>query len=367
MEETIADLRRQLEQEKKAREDAERRLHGNTLFSIMRQRHHSLSEAIQVENDATLATQDDVTDPVDRHFPKCITPCDEFSRLQRKICPRENLETVRSESRQTSNYRASHRKPEPKEHNTRSRARAGASVRFQAAISTPTKLRADSSDGDENQYFQSTPEAPRKQVSRGESSRNKSHEQQTCGGYGKAGAGQHSLRNDRATVAYCTIDCIHGIVNRGPLDEQCPNLQTHQRHSSGHSHSIDSTEFVRRLHDQLVENADKGFEQLHIGGRTGFLLKATLFSHGYTVIIKATTAENQHRLQEEVKNYDRLTSLQGRQIPVCLGAFELRIELVPRSNNGTYDDLELVWNATSTYRQRPEFYFLQPNAQGSFS
>jgi hypothetical protein len=43
------------------------------------------------------------------------------------------------------------------------------------------------------------------------------------------------------------------------------------------------------------------------------------------VVIKATTAEKQHRLQAEVENYDHLTSLQGRQIPVCLGAFKPRI------------------------------------------
>ncbi|KAI9038769.1 uncharacterized protein KD926_010504 [Aspergillus affinis] len=57
-------------------------------------------------------------------------------------------------------------------------------------------------------------------------------------------------------------------------------------------------------------------------GRMGYLVKATLLTHGYIVIIKATTAEKQDRLQAEVKNYNRLRDLQGQQIPVCLGAFK---------------------------------------------
>lgn len=54
-------------------------------------------------------------------------------------------------------------------------------------------------------------------------------------------------------------------------------------------------------------------------------MKATLLSRGYTVIIKATTVEKQHRLQAEVDNYHRLGSLQGQCIPVCLGVFKPRI------------------------------------------
>ncbi|KAJ5946330.1 hypothetical protein N7454_003169 [Penicillium verhagenii] len=111
---------------------------------------------------------------------------------------------------------------------------------------------------------------------------------------------------------YCTMDCIHGIVNGGPLDTKCPNLQSHLRYSSSDRHSIGPTDFTCRLHSQLVNVRDKGFEQLHIRGRTSYLMKATLLSHGYAVVIKATTVGKQHRLQVEVKNYNDLTSLQGR-------------------------------------------------------
>ncbi|KAJ6020014.1 hypothetical protein N7522_000089 [Penicillium canescens] len=84
-------------------------------------------------------------------------------------------------------------------------------------------------------------------------------------------------------------------------------------------------EFTRRLHRQLARNRNHGFEQLHVCGRTGYLIKATLLLHGYTVIIKATTADKQHLIQAEADNYGYLRSLQGKHIPVCLGTFTPRV------------------------------------------
>lgn len=72
MEETIAELRRQLEEERQAREEAERRLQPNTLFPLLDRCHHSLSQAFQVETDATLATRGDATDLANRLYPKRI-------------------------------------------------------------------------------------------------------------------------------------------------------------------------------------------------------------------------------------------------------------------------------------------------------
>ncbi|KZN87656.1 hypothetical protein EN45_062160 [Penicillium chrysogenum] len=113
MEETIAELRRQLEEErraraeaqrreekerqareeeKKAREEAERlqgeaerRLEPNTLFRLLDRCHNSLSKAIRVETNATLTTQGDATDPVNRLYPKRIVPWLDFPQLQEQI------------------------------------------------------------------------------------------------------------------------------------------------------------------------------------------------------------------------------------------------------------------------------------------
>lgn len=70
MQDQIAELRRQLEEEIQAREEerqarekaelrqeeAERRLQPNTLFRLLDRCNYSLSQAIRVETDATLTT-----------------------------------------------------------------------------------------------------------------------------------------------------------------------------------------------------------------------------------------------------------------------------------------------------------------------
>ncbi|KAJ5100768.1 hypothetical protein N7456_006820 [Penicillium angulare] len=205
---------------------------------------------------------------------------------------RDIPETMRSQSQRTSIYRPSHWKFEPKKHNTRSRARC------QPGISTPKHSSAEGSGSEEDHLSPSTAAAARSQMSRKKSSRSRRDKNRSSNRLGKK-AGHGPEQNNQSTRAYCTMDCIRGI-----------------------SQAFDKP---GRLHRQLVRNRNEGFEQLHVRGRTGYLLKATLLTHGYTVVIKATTAEKQHRLQAEVENYDHLTSLQGRQVPVCLGAFKPRI------------------------------------------
>ncbi|CAG8908440.1 unnamed protein product [Penicillium egyptiacum] len=61
---------RREEEEKKAREEAELRVQPNTLFRLLDRCHTSLSQAIRVETDATLTTQGDATDLVNRLYPK---------------------------------------------------------------------------------------------------------------------------------------------------------------------------------------------------------------------------------------------------------------------------------------------------------
>ncbi|KAL2810711.1 hypothetical protein BDW59DRAFT_168107 [Aspergillus cavernicola] len=120
MEETIAELRRQLEEQQrlreaaerreeeerqareeaehreeeerqareeegKARAEAERRVQPNTLFRLLDRCHVSLSQAIRVETDATLTTQGDATDPVNRLYPKRIVPWLNFPQLQEQV------------------------------------------------------------------------------------------------------------------------------------------------------------------------------------------------------------------------------------------------------------------------------------------
>ncbi|KAJ5306248.1 hypothetical protein N7508_005263 [Penicillium antarcticum] len=198
-------------------------------------------------------------------------------------------------------------------HNTRSRARC------QPGISTPKHLSTEGSGSDEESHSPSTAVAARSRSSRSQG------KLQSTGGSERTRAGQDkkqtSRKDGQSTRPYCTIAYIRGMVNRDPLDKECPNWKFH----GGQRHPIGPQEFTRQLHRQLARDRDLGFEQLHVCGRTGYLVKATLLSHGYTVVIKATTVGKQHRLQAELNNYRHLRSLQGHQIPVCLGDFQPRV------------------------------------------
>ncbi|CAG7991697.1 unnamed protein product [Penicillium nalgiovense] len=213
-----------------------------------------------------------------------------------------------------SNYRPSHWKLEPKTHNTRSRARC------KPDMSTPKHSSTEGSGSDEESHSQSIAAAARSRSSRGRGNNRQSTKESESTRAGRDNK-QTSRKDGQSTRPYCTIACIRGIVNREPLDKECPNWKLH----GGQRHSIRPQEFTRRLHRQFARNRNHGFEQLHVCGRTGNLVKATLLSHGYTVVIKATTMEKQHRLQAEANNYRHLRSLQGNQIPVCLGTFTPRV------------------------------------------
>ncbi|KAJ5989707.1 hypothetical protein N7481_004917 [Penicillium waksmanii] len=112
-EETIAELRRQLEEKRQAQEEerkaqkeaeqhkeeerlareeaerlqgeAERQLQPNTLFRLLDHYHKSLSQAIRVKTDTTLTTQGNATDPVNQLYPKHIVPWPDFPQLQEQV------------------------------------------------------------------------------------------------------------------------------------------------------------------------------------------------------------------------------------------------------------------------------------------
>ncbi|KAI2676866.1 hypothetical protein LCP963914a_8161 [Penicillium roqueforti] len=212
-----------------------------------------------------------------------------------------------------SNYRPSHWKLEPKTHNTRSRARC------KPDMSTPKHSSTEGSGSDEESHSPSIAAAARSRSSCGRGNNRQSTKESESTRAGRDNK-QTSRKDGQSTRPYCTIACIRGIVNREPLDKECPNWKLH----GGQRHSMGPQKFTRRLHRQLARNRNHGFEQLHVYGRTGYLVKATLLSHGYTVVIKATTMEKQHRLRLEANNYRHLRSLQGNQIPVCLGTFTPR-------------------------------------------
>ena len=222
-------------------------------------------------------------------------------------------ETVRKDP-PASNYRPSCWKAEPKTHNTRSRTRC------KPGAFTPNHSSSEGGDSNAGSPSPSTTAAGRSCSGRGQGNKHQSPR-----GHERTQAGQVSQKDKQTTRTFCTMACIRGIMDQGPLDKRCPNFQLHMQRPSGQRHSMGPQEFTRRLNCQLMRNRNEGFEPLHVRGRTGYLVKATLLSHGYTVIIKATTLEKQHCLEAEVENYCHLRSLQGQQIPVCLGVFKPRV------------------------------------------
>ena len=69
------------EEERQAREEAEQRLQPNSLYRLLDRCHESLSQTIRVETNATLTTQGNVADPVNRLFPKRIVPWRDFPQI----------------------------------------------------------------------------------------------------------------------------------------------------------------------------------------------------------------------------------------------------------------------------------------------
>jgi len=74
---------------------------------------------------------------------------------------------------------------------------------------------------------------------------------------------------------------------------------------------------------QLSRTLDTNFEPCGRPGSRGVPFKATLASHGYTVIAKCTPADFVSDLKHEADVYKRLHPIQGRYVPACLGSLDL--------------------------------------------
>lgn len=62
-------------------------------------------------------------------------------------------------------------------------------------------------------------------------------------------------------------------------------------------------------------------------GRTAYMIKATLLSYGYIVMIKATIYDRECSIKSDYCTYQSLAALQGNCIPICLGLFSTNINI----------------------------------------
>ncbi|EER24898.1 hypothetical protein CPC735_014960 [Coccidioides posadasii C735 delta SOWgp] len=118
---------------------------------------------------------------------------------------------------------------------------------------------------------------------------------------------------------FCTQKCLLGLANGGPVDETCPNFEHH-----GPEH-ISQQEFQQLIREQLAKDRgpDADCVPLYISGALGSLFKVCLSSHSYTMVAKGMESFDLDRLQHENKIYNRLRSIQGKYVPVCLGMVDL--------------------------------------------
>ncbi|KAH6699540.1 hypothetical protein EV126DRAFT_443217 [Verticillium dahliae] len=140
--------------------------------------------------------------------------------------------------------------------------------------------------------------------------------------------------------AYCTQKCLLGLVRSGFLDRDCPNIALHTGHdrhdrnerrfrarkrASTHApHPVNHTEWLQLLRKQLEQSLDDGIRPLYVSGARGVLFQVTMIAYGYTFVGKGTVQAFIRDLEHEAAVYERLRSIQGANVPVFLGAIDLR-------------------------------------------
>ena len=150
------------------------------------------------------------------------------------------------------------------------------------------------------------------------------------------GGGRGASNDNEQGRPYCTQKCLLGLVKGGVLDPRCPNMSLHSRQPNNHRshcrgpsracarHPIDHAEFLELLWEQLERSLDDGITPLGHGGARGVLFKVTLLAYGYTFVSKGTVRAFAKDLEHEAAVYKRLQPIQGRHVPVFLGAIDLR-------------------------------------------
>jgi hypothetical protein len=141
-------------------------------------------------------------------------------------------------------------------------------------------------------------------------------------GSGQVSKGAQPDRNkggDQRTREFCTRRCLLGLANGGVLDRDCPNVNEH----GTDVHRIGKAVFLNLMRDQLSRTLDSDFEPCGRPGSRGVPFRATLASHGYTVIAKCTPNDFVEDLRNEAAIYEQLRTIQGQYVPIHLGNLDL--------------------------------------------
>lgn len=178
----------------------------------------------------------------------------------------------------------------------------------------PSRHQARDDDSDTDYSNPDTPSQP----SRIPTTRAASSKEQVS----KTTQSKRGKREKQRTRAFCTRRCLLGLVNGGNLDRGCPNVDEH----GADVHRIDKDAFLALMRKQLSRTLDSDFEPCGRPGSRGVPFRATLTSHGYTVIAKCTPSDFVTYLRHEATIYERLQTIQGHCVPVHLGNLDLDLE-----------------------------------------
>ncbi|KAK5994149.1 Meiotic driver SPOK3 [Cladobotryum mycophilum] len=146
----------------------------------------------------------------------------------------------------------------------------------------------------------------------------------------RQGKGTQTSSKDKRPPSYCTQKCLLGLTSGGFLDPACPNVEHHNKeiqpvndHGLGR-HPVDYKKWLGLLWNQLKMSLDDGIQPLAPGSARGVLFRVTLLAYGYTFVAKGTVKALAKFLEYEATVYRRLEPIQGINVPVYLGSFDLR-------------------------------------------
>lgn len=177
----------------------------------------------------------------------------------------------------------------------------------------------DDGGGTPSPHAQTLRPTTRSRTSAGKSRQPKRAQTGKCGG--KADVQDSALQPRIEDRQYCTHECLLGLIHDRPLDEHCPNVESHK------GQHLKRKTFLRLIRLQLAR--DRGphadCKPLYVGGAIGALFKVRLSSHGYTLVAKGMRRRDFTRLQQEYQVYEHISALQGTHVPVCIGHTELKL------------------------------------------
>ncbi|KAK0655417.1 hypothetical protein B0T16DRAFT_451104 [Cercophora newfieldiana] len=244
---------------------------------------------------------------------------EDWESILRSIPPSERIAPPTSPAYIPSKYEGVKRSPY---HFRQTKARTAGRQSCQASSAGrgPSPEGSDDDEDGTRAPDTPTPQHPRK---RGLARRPRGGSGGTGGSGGGGGGGGSSSQSRPANRQYCTQKCLLGLMRGGFLDENCPNVILH-RGEDPYAHPVDHATWLSLLREQLRRTLDDGIVRLGKYGARGVLFQVTLLSLGYTFVSKATVAGLVPELEHEAKVYGHLEPLQGVNVPVFLGATDLR-------------------------------------------